>query len=152
MRQADLLTVAPLLGASHAHVQVLEILDRVAKTDAEVLLSGPTGSGKELYATYLHQRSHRAKAPFVPINCSAFPAELVENELFGHIGGAFTGARSQSSGLIEAAEGGTLFFDEVNSLPIGAQAKVLRFLQQKEYRRLGETRLRHADIRIVAAS
>jgi DNA-binding NtrC family response regulator len=152
MRQVNVPGIAPLLGRSQAHELVLETLGRVASTDAEVLISGPTGTGKELYAIYLHQSSHRAKGPFIPINCGSFPPELIENELFGHVGGAFTGARPQSSGLVEVAEGGTLFFDEVDSLPFGAQAKLLRFLQEKEYRRLGETRLRRADIRIVAAT
>jgi DNA-binding NtrC family response regulator len=144
--------VVTLLGNSVAHKRVLETLERVAATDAEVLISGPTGSGKELYATYLHQRSPRAKAPFVAVNCGGFPSELLENELFGHVGGAFTGARPQSTGLVAEAEGGTLFFDEIDSLPLPAQAKLLRFLQSKEYRRLGETRLRYADLRIVAAT
>ena len=144
--------VATLRGTSAAHQQVLTILDRVAATDAEVLISGPTGSGKELYAIYLHQRSHRAKAPFIPVNCGALPSDLIENELFGHVGGAFTGARPQSFGLVAEAEGGTLFLDEVDSLPLSAQAKLLRFVQEKEYRRLGETRLRRADLRIVAAT
>jgi DNA-binding NtrC family response regulator len=152
MPQVIMSGIAPLLGRSQAHEQVMNTLRRVASTDAEVLISGPTGTGKELYAIYLHQSSHRAKCPFIPINCGSFPPELIENELFGHIGGAFTGARPQSSGLVEAAEGGTLFFDEVDSLPLGAQAKLLRFLQEKEYRRLGETRLRRANIRIVAAT
>ena len=152
MRQQTIPGVATLLGKSAAHEQVLNTLDRVAATDAEVLISGPTGSGKELYAIYLHQRSHRAKAPFVPINCGGLPSDLIENELFGHVGGAFTGARPQSTGLVAEAEGGTLFLDEVDSLPLAAQAKLLRFLQEKEYRRLGETRLRRADLRIVAAT
>jgi len=141
-----------LIGESAAHVELLKRLDRIAPTDAEVLISGPTGVGKELYARYLHRQSRRAAAPFVPINCGGLPTELIENELFGHVGGAFTGARSQSVGLITAAEGGTLFLDEVNSLPLACQAKLLRFLQEKEYRRLGETQLRHANVRIIAAT
>jgi DNA-binding NtrC family response regulator len=133
-------------------VQLLQTLDRIAPIDAEVLISGPTGVGKELYASYIHQHSLRAPAPFVAVNCAALPPDLIENELFGHVGGAFTGARPQSAGLVSEAEGGTLFLDEVDSLPIGCQAKLLRFLNEKEYRRLGETRLRHADLRIIAAT
>jgi two-component system, NtrC family, response regulator GlrR len=143
---------AGLIGESPAHVELLKRLDKVAPTDAEVLISGPTGAGKELYAGYVHEQSRRRASAFVPVNCGGLPVELIENELFGHVGGAFTGARAQSAGLISAAEGGTIFLDEVDSLPLACQAKLLRFLQQKEYRRLGETRLRHADLRIIAAT
>ena len=146
MRLQTVPSVATLLGKSPVHLHVLDTLDRVAATDAEVLISGATGSGKELYAIYLHQRSHRSKAPFIPVNCGGLPSDLIENELFGHVGGAFTGARPQSAGLDAEAEGGTLFLDEVDSLPLAAQAKLLRFLQEKEYGRLGETRLRRADL------
>jgi DNA-binding NtrC family response regulator len=141
-----------LIGASAAHRQVVKTLDRVAPIDAEVLITGPTGVGKELYAKYLHLCGPRGDCAFVAVNCGGLPQELIENELFGHVGGAFTGAQPQSSGLIAEAEGGTLFLDEVGSLPLGAQAKLLRFLQEKEYRRLGETRLRRANLRIVAAT
>ena len=141
-----------LVGASPAHIQLLQTLDRIAPIDAEVLISGPTGVGKELYAGYIHQHSLRAHAPFVAVNCAALPSDLIENELFGHVGGAFTGARPQSAGLVAEAEGGTLFLDEVDSLPIGCQAKLLRFLNEKEYRRLGDTRLRHANLRVIAAT
>jgi DNA-binding NtrC family response regulator len=130
----------------------MEKLEKVAPTDAEVLISGPTGVGKELYANFIHHHSARAKASFVPVNCGGLPVELIENELFGHVGGAFTGARPHSDGLVAAAEGGTLFFDEIDSLPLPCQAKLLRFLQDKEYRRLGETRLRHSNVRIIAAT
>jgi DNA-binding NtrC family response regulator len=152
MQQQNIHGAESLLGSSVAHKRVLSTLERVAATDAEILISGPTGSGKELYAIYLHQCSPRAKAPFIAVNCGGLPSDLLENELFGHVGGAFTGARPQSTGLVAEAEGGTLFLDEVNSLPLPAQAKLLRFLQSKEYRRLGETRLRRADLRIVAAT
>jgi DNA-binding NtrC family response regulator len=126
MRLQTVPSVATLLGKSPVHLHVLDTLDRVAATDAEVLISGATGSGKELYAIYLHQRSHRSKAPFIPVNCGGLPSDLIENELFGHVGGAFTGARPQSAGLVAEAEGGTLFLDEVDSLPLEAQAKLLR--------------------------
>jgi DNA-binding NtrC family response regulator len=130
----------------------MEKLKKIAPTDAEVLISGPTGVGKELYANYIHQHSARAKAPLVAVNCGGLPVELIENELFGHVGGAFTGARPHSDGLVAAAEGGTLFFDEIDSLPLPCQVKLLRFLQDKGYRRLGETRLRRANVRIIAAT
>jgi DNA-binding NtrC family response regulator len=143
---------ALLAGISAAHVALLAKLDKVAPTDAEVLISGATGVGKELYANYIHQNSARAKAPFEPVNCGGLPPDLIENELFGHVGGAFTGARPQSNGLVVAAEGGTLFLDEVDSLPQHCQVKLLRFLQDKKFRRLGEPRLRSANVRIVAAT
>ncbi|MGA9770396.1 MAG: sigma-54 dependent transcriptional regulator [Blastocatellia bacterium] len=143
---------SPLFGCSEAHFQLLNRLAKVAHTDAEILISGPSGVGKELYARYAHKSSPRGNAPFVPINCAVLPPELIENELFGHIGGAFTGARRQSDGLVAVAEGGTLFFDEVDSLALICQVKLLRFLQEKEYRRLGETRLRRANVRVIAAT
>jgi transcriptional regulator with GAF, ATPase, and Fis domain len=141
-----------LIGESAAHRQILERLSKIAATDAEVLISGPSGVGKELYARYVHQCSPRHKAEFVPVNCGALPADLLENELFGHVGGAFTGARPHSEGLVAGAEGGTLFLDEVDSLALVCQVKLLRFLQEKEYRRLGETRIRRANVRIIAAT
>jgi DNA-binding NtrC family response regulator len=143
---------SPLLGCSEAHLQLLSLIAKVARTDAEILISGPSGVGKELYAQYVHRCSLRNGAAFVPINCGVLPPELIENELFGHVGGAFTGARPQSEGLVATAEGGTLFLDEVDSLALIAQVKLLRFLQGKEYRRLGETRLRRANVRIIAAT
>jgi DNA-binding NtrC family response regulator len=141
-----------LVGQSLAHRKLLTQLRRVAPTDAEVLLTGPTGVGKELYARHLHHLSRRSAGPFVPVNCGALPSDLFENELFGHVGGAFTGARPHSEGLVTEADRGTLFLDEVNSLALGSQVKLLRLIQEKEYRRLGESRTRRADIRIVAAT
>lgn len=128
------------------------MLRRVAATDAEVLFSGPSGVGKELYARYLHEQSHREPNAFVAVNCGALPIDLFENELFGHVTGAFTGARPRSEGLVTAAEGGTLFLDEVDTLAVPCQVKLLRFVQEKEFRRLGEVRVRKANVRIVAAS
>ncbi|HEV7669568.1 MAG TPA: sigma-54 dependent transcriptional regulator [Thermoanaerobaculia bacterium] len=142
----------PLVGQSAAHRRLLTQIHQVAPTDAEVLLSGPTGVGKELYARLLHRLSHRAAGAFVPVNCGALPNDLFENELFGHVGGAFTGARPQSEGLVAEADRGTLFLDEVDSLALPGQVKLLRLVQEKEYRRLGESRTRRADIRIVAAT
>ena len=143
---------APLVGQSAAHRKLLAQLRRVAPTDAEVLLTGPTGVGKELYARHLHHLSRRSEGAFVPVNCGAVPHDLFENELFGHVSGAFTGARPHSEGLVTEADRGTLFLDEVNSLALSSQVKLLRLIQEKEYRRLGESRTRRADIRIVAAT
>jgi transcriptional regulator with GAF, ATPase, and Fis domain len=143
---------AAIIGRSVQHCQLLEKLSKVASTDAEILFTGPSGVGKELYARYVHKCGPRQKSPFVAVNCGALPSELLENELFGHVGGAFTGARLQSEGLVAAAEGGMLFLDEVDSLPLISQVKLLRFLQEKEYRRLGETSIRRADIRVLAAT
>jgi DNA-binding NtrC family response regulator len=141
-----------LVGCSSVHQSILERLSRFAATDAEILITGPTGTGKELYAKYVHRQSPRAKAAFVPVNCGAIPDSLLENELFGHVGGAFTGAQPQSEGLVASAEGGTLFLDEVDSLSRPGQVKFLRFIQEKEYRRLGESRIRKANVRFIAAT
>lgn len=141
-----------LVGCSQAHTEILAQLSRIAPTNAEILLTGPSGVGKELYASYAHAHSGRAEQPFIPVNCGALSSELLENELFGHIGGAFTGARVRSNGLVAEAEGGTLFLDELDTLNAACQVKLLRFLQDKQYRRLGETRLRKANIRVIAAT
>jgi two-component system response regulator GlrR len=143
---------ATLVGRSQVHRRLLEKLQKIANTDAEILISGPTGVGKERYALFVHQRSLRSAAPFVPINCGALPDELMENEFFGHVGGAFTGARPQSQGLVAEAEGGTLFLDEIDSLSLNCQVKLLRYLQDKQYRKLGETRIRVSDVRFIAAT
>jgi len=145
-------TDAPLVGQSPAHEKLLACLHRVAPTDVEVLLTGPTGVGKELYARLLHRLSHRSASAFVPVNCGALPTDLFENELFGHVGGAFTGARPRTEGLVVEADRGTLLLDEVDSLAPSSQVKLLRLIQEKEYRPLGESRTRRADIRIVAAT
>jgi len=141
-----------MIGRSLAHTGLLERLASVASTDAEVLINGPSGVGKELYARYLHSASPRRSAPFVAVNCGALSGELLENELFGHIGGAFTGAISQRAGLVAAADGGTLFLDEIDSLSPVNQVKLLRFVQDKEYRRLGEAVVRRANVRFVSAT
>jgi DNA-binding NtrC family response regulator len=127
------------------------MLGRLAKTELELLLTGPSGVGKERYAQYAHAASERS-GKFVAVNCGAIPSELIENELFGHVAGAFTGARNEARGLVSEAEGGTLFLDEIDALSARNQVVLLRFLQEKEYRRLGEACLRRADVRIVAAS
>jgi DNA-binding NtrC family response regulator len=124
----------------------------IAKCDANVLIAGETGTGKELYARAIHYGSSREGRPFTPVNCGAIPTELVENELFGHERGAYTSAATFQAGLIEEANGGTLFLDEIDCLPVFAQVKLLRFLQEKEYRPLGSAKIRRADVRIIAAS
>jgi len=143
---------AMLVGRSAAHRRVLELLDKVASTDVEVLFCGPSGVGKELYARYLHERSARRQSPFVAVNCGALGPELLENELFGHATGAFTGARRDHEGLAAAAQRGTLFLDEIDALALASQAKLLRFVQEKEYRRLGDPQTRKADLRFIAAT
>jgi DNA-binding NtrC family response regulator len=131
---------------------LLEKLGKVAATNAEVLITGPSGVGKELYAHYTHEKSPRRDRPFVAVNCSNLPSHLLENEVFGHARGAYTGADSSIGGIVQAADGGSMFLDEVETLPMASQAKLLRFIQTREYRRLGETTLRRADIRFIAAS
>jgi DNA-binding NtrC family response regulator len=141
-----------LVGESGAIVRVLERIPRLAGADAPVLISGETGTGKELVARAIHYRSERQAKPFVPLNCGAMPENLVENELFGHVKGAFTDASSSEAGLLAEAEGGTLFLDEVDSLGPAAQVKLLRLLQNWEYRPLGSSKVRKADVRILAAT
>ncbi len=140
------------IGRDAAFVAQLKRIPMLARWDAGVLILGETGTGKEVVARAIHAMSPRAAAPFVPVNCGAIPVELAESELFGHERGAFTGAQATRVGLIEEAEGGTLFLDEVGCLPLLAQAKLLRFLQEKEFRPLGSNRNRRADVRIVAAT
>ena len=141
-----------LVGGSAAMESVRVLLRRYARSRAAVLVEGETGVGKELVARALHVESSRAAGPFVPINCGALPEHLVESELFGHVRGAFTGAHRDHAGLVEHAERGTLFLDEVEDLPVGLQGKLLRLLQECEYRPVGATRARRADVRVVAAS
>jgi DNA-binding NtrC family response regulator len=140
------------IGQSSAHRRVVDLITKIAGTDVEILITGETGVGKERYARFAHECSLRAERNFVAVNCGGMPSELFENELFGHVGGAFTGARQKADGLAAEAESGTLFIDEVDSLPMPCQVKLLRFVQEKEYRRLGETRLRKADVRFIAAT
>jgi two-component system, NtrC family, response regulator GlrR len=141
-----------LIGESESFLSEVRKIPRVASCDATVLISGETGTGKELFARAVHYLSPRHGRPFVPFNCGGVPPELFENELFGHLKGAFTGADATQGGLISEAEGGTLFLDEIDSLPLPAQAKFLRFLQSKEYRQLGSRKTLVADVRVVAAS
>jgi Nif-specific regulatory protein len=132
--------------------ELFQLLDKVTDTPIGVLIQGETGTGKELIARALHYNSSRKEKEFVAVNCGAIPAELMESELFGHKAGAFTGATRDKIGLCEAADGGTLFLDEVGELSLPLQVKLLRFLQEKEFRRVGETQVRRADVRIVAAT
>jgi len=141
-----------IIGRSDSHHAILKSLVKASYTDVEILIHGPTGIGKELYAHYVHQHSPRKNEPFVPVNCGALPNDLFENEFFGHVGGAFTGAKPSSTGLVREAEGGTLFLDEVDSLSLCNQVKLLRFLQEREYRQLGSTKMKTANVRIIAAT
>jgi DNA-binding NtrC family response regulator len=140
------------IGESPVFLDQLRRIPMIARCEANVLIAGETGTGKELYARAIHYGSSREGRPFIPINCGAIPGELVENELFGHERGAFTSAATLQTGLIEEANGGTLFLDEIDCLPVFAQVKLLRFLQEKEYRPLGSSKIRRADVRIIAAS
>jgi transcriptional regulator with PAS, ATPase and Fis domain len=141
-----------LIGQSPIFLQQAQKIPLLASCKANVLIVGETGTGKELYARAIHYGSARAGMPFMPVNCGAIPSELVENELFGHMRGAYTSASSLQVGLIEEANGGTLFLDEIDCLPVHAQVKLLRFLQEKEYRPLGSPKIKQADVRVVAAS
>ncbi|NNU42330.1 sigma-54-dependent Fis family transcriptional regulator [Ramlibacter sp. B156] len=141
-----------LVGHSPAFVQQVARLPVFARYDASVMILGDTGTGKELCARAIHYLSARADNPWIPVNCAAIPAELLEAELFGHVKGAYTGAHAARPGLVREAEGGTLFLDEIDSLPRAAQGKLLRFLQDKECRAVGADTVQHADVRIIAAS
>ena len=141
-----------LVGKSPIFLAEIEKIPAIGRCDASVLISGESGTGKELFARAIHYLSPRADKPFIPASCGAIPLELVENELFGHIQGAFTGASSSQSGLIQEAQGGTLFLDEIDCLPLLAQVKFLRFLQEKEYKQLGSAKVHHADVRVIAAT
>ena len=132
--------------------EVYERIHRVASRDVVVLILGASGTGKELAARAIHRHSTRRSHVFTPVNCAALPENLIESELFGHARGAFTGADRGRPGLVETTDGGTLFLDEIGELPLPAQSKLLRFLQEKEFRRVGETVNRTADVRIVCAT
>jgi two-component system response regulator GlrR len=140
------------LGESPAFRAAVKTIPKLALCDSTVVITGETGTGKEMCARAIHHLGPRAGHPFVPVNCGAIPSELVENELFGHNAGAFTSANSSTRGLIHEAEGGTLFLDEIDSLPLPIQVKFLRFLQDQEYRPLGAAKPVRADVRIIAAS
>jgi DNA-binding NtrC family response regulator len=141
-----------IVGESAAFQNEIKKIPLVARCDASVLISGETGTGKELYARAIHYLSPRENKPFIPVNCGAIPLDLIENELFGHERGAFTGANASHTGLLEEAEGGTIFLDEIDCFPLLAQTKLLRLLQEKEFRPLGSTRTRRADVRVIGAA
>jgi len=141
-----------MVGESAALQVVRSQIDLVADTDATVLITGESGTGKELVARAIHERSHRRKGPLVKLNCAAIPESLFETELFGYVRGAFTGAVNDRAGRFESAQGGTLMLDEIGEVPLAMQPKLLRVLQEKECERVGETRPRRIDVRIVAAT
>ena len=148
----ETLGLRQFLGQSPALLNELHKVPAIARHGASVLISGETGTGKEMFARAIHHLSPRSTKPFVAVNCGAIPIELMENELFGHTAGAFTGASSTTVGLVNEADGGTLFLDEIDSLPLSAQVKLLRFLQEREYRALGSTKLCKSDVRVISAS
>jgi len=141
-----------IIGESSEFLDKVQCVPRFARCDATVLISGESGTGKELFARAVHYLSSRADRPFVPVNCGALPENLMESEIFGHKRGAFTGAASDRGGLIREAEGGTLFLDEIDCLTPQAQVKLLRFLQDGEYRSVGSEQIGYANIRVIAAA
>lgn len=141
-----------MVGSSPTFMQVLEIIDRVAPLISTVLITGESGTGKELVARAVHAKSPRSQNQFIPINCAAIPENLVESELFGHVKGAFTGAVKDKEGLFKAAEGGTIFLDEILSVPLNLQVKLLRAIEQKEILPVGSTKQQVLDVRIIAAT
>lgn len=141
-----------IVGNSPAILKVKEMIDRVAPTEARVLITGANGTGKELVAHQVHEKSNRARGPFVEVNCAAIPSELIESELFGHEKGSFTSAIKQRIGKFEQASGGTIFLDEVGDMSLAAQAKVLRALQENKITRVGSDKDIHVDVRVVAAT
>ena len=149
---AECATIEPIVGESDAIVRVRELIDKVAQSEARVLITGENGTGKELVAKWLHCKSNRAEAPFVEVNCAAIPSELIESELFGHERGAFTSAIKQRKGKFEQADGGTLFMDEIGDMSLSAQAKVLRALQERKISRVGSDCDIDVDVRVIAAT
>ncbi len=141
-----------IIGESKAIKSIVEMADRVAPTDARVLITGANGSGKELIARRIHEQSNRSSGPFIEVNCAAIPSELIESELFGHEKGAFTSAIKQRKGKFEQANGGTLFLDEIGDMSLSAQAKVLRALQENIINRVGGDKHIKVDVRVVAAT
>ena len=158
MRRADRhATMRPtsrgkIVGDHPSMREIIATIERVAKSSCTVLVTGPSGTGKELVVAALHDASPRASKPLVAVNCGAIPENLMESELFGHSKGAFTGAHAQRQGLVAAAEGGTLFLDEIGELPASVQVKILRLLQQREYAPVGDSRTVKCNIRVVAAT
>lgn len=141
-----------MVGSSEPINHIKDIIEKVAPTDARVLITGPNGTGKELVAHWIHEKSERAAAPFIEVNCAAIPSELIESELFGHVKGAFTSAVKDRAGKFEAADKGTIFLDEIGDMSLSAQAKVLRALQENMIQRVGAEKDIKVDVRVVAAT
>lgn len=141
-----------MIGETPGMLKVKELIDRVASTDARVLITGSNGTGKEAVAHWIHEKSNRASAPFVEVNCAAIPSELIESELFGHMKGSFTGAVKDKAGKFEQADGGTLFLDEIGDMSLAAQAKVLRALQENRITRIGSDKDVTVNVRVIAAT
>ncbi len=141
-----------MVGNSKAISQIKEMIEKVAPTDARVMITGPNGTGKELVAHWLHEKSDRSKAPMVEVNCAAIPSELIESELFGHVKGAFTSAVKDRAGKFETANGGTIFLDEIGDMSLSAQAKVLRALQENKISRVGSDKDISVDVRVITAT
>uniref|UniRef100_UPI0037C003F0 sigma-54-dependent transcriptional regulator n=2 Tax=Flavobacterium sp. TaxID=239 RepID=UPI0037C003F0 len=141
-----------MIGASESINYIKEMIEKVAPTDARVLITGPNGTGKELVAHQLHEKSERASFPIIEVNCAAIPSELIESELFGHVKGAFTSAVKDRAGKFEAADGGTIFLDEIGDMSLAAQAKVLRALQENLVQRVGADKDIKVNVRVVAAT
>ena len=145
-KQYEMVGNSPAIGA------IKSIIDKVAPTEARVLITGPNGTGKELVAHWLHQKSNRADGPMIEVNCAAIPGELIESELFGHIKGAFTSAHKDRAGKFEAANKGTIFLDEIGDMSLSAQAKVLRALQESRIQRVGSDKDIKVNVRVIAAT
>lgn len=141
-----------MIGNSTAISKIKDIIEKVAPTDARVLITGPNGTGKELVAHWLHQKSNRSGGPMIEVNCAAIPSELIESELFGHVKGAFTSAVKDRAGKFETANGGTIFLDEIGDMSLSAQAKVLRALQENKISRVGSDKDIKVDVRVIAAT
>ncbi|KQC33117.1 Fis family transcriptional regulator [Nonlabens sp. YIK11] len=141
-----------MVGESELITIIKNIIEKVAPTEARVLITGENGTGKELVAHWLHEKSNRSSGPFIEVNCAAIPSELIESELFGHVKGSFTGANKDRAGKFEAANGGTIFLDEIGDMSLNAQAKVLRVLQENKIQRVGSDRDIKVDVRILAAT
>jgi two-component system, NtrC family, response regulator PilR len=141
-----------MIGKSPQMHEIFSMISKIAPTKAGVLIMGESGTGKELIARAIHYNSQRSEKPFITVNCTAIPETLLESEMFGHMKGSFTGAVANKPGLVEAAHTGTLFLDEIGEIPLSIQAKLLRFLQEKEFRRVGDTEDKRVDVRVIAAT
>ncbi|MFK5957359.1 MAG: sigma-54 dependent transcriptional regulator [Lutibacter sp.] len=141
-----------MIGKSEAINHIKTLIEKVAPTDARVFITGPNGTGKELVAHWIHEKSDRTKGPMIEVNCAAIPSELIESELFGHVKGSFTGANKDRAGKFEAANGGTIFLDEIGDMSLSAQAKVLRALQENKISRVGSDKDIKVDVRVIAAT